>query len=93
MASKDISYWYRLGRIGSSYGLAIWLSFRKVEKYFLSNLTWSFQSSSQILIGANPFLSGQEEIVSPESLLNFFHRKGSFTWDKLIAEWQGPLPL
>lgn len=93
MVRKDISYWFRLGRTGSNYGSAISLSFQKVEKFFLRNLTWSFQSGSRILIGIDSFLGGQEEIVLPDSLLNFFYRKRIFTWDKLIDEWQGPFPL
>lgn len=79
MGSKDISYWFRLGRIGSIYGSAIWLSFRKIEGFFLKYLVWSFQSGSRILIGFDTFLSGQEEIILPGTLLNFFHRKGFFT--------------
>jgi len=88
-----VAHWYRLGRIGSKYGSAIWLCFRKIEHYFLKNLIWSFQSDSRIIIGIDPFICGHEKISPPERLLSFFHRKGFFTWDKLIATWQGPIPL
>lgn len=79
MANKNISYWYRLGRIGSTYESAISMSFRKVEAYFLRNLVWSLQSGNRIIIGIDPFLSGGKDIFFLEMLLNFFHRKGYFT--------------
>lgn len=93
MGGKEMAHWYRLGRIGSKHGSAIWLSFRKIEHYFLKNLIWSFQSGSKIIIGIDPFISEREKIYIPENLLSFFHRKGFFTWDKLIASWQGPVPM
>lgn len=71
----------------------IWLSFRKLEQYFLKNLKWCFQSGSRILIGLDPISSGHECISIPERILFFLHCKGIFTWDKLIAGYHGPLPI
>lgn len=93
MGGKDIVHWYRVGGIGSKYGFAIWLSFRKIEYYFLKNLIWSFQSDNRLFIGTDSFISRCEKIYVLVNLLSFFHRKGFFTWDKLIAAWQGPIPL
>ncbi len=93
MGGKDLSYWFRMGRIGSIYGSASWLSFHKIEGLFLKNLIWSFQSGIKILIGMDTFLSRQEDMTLLKALLKFFHMKGYFTWDKLIAEWNGPLPI
>lgn len=63
MGGKEMAHWYRLGRIGSKHGSAIWLSFRKIEHYFLKNLIWSFQSGSKIIIGIDPFISGREKFI------------------------------
>lgn len=93
MANKDITYWFRMGKIGVAYGSAIWLSFRKVEKFFLKNLVWSFQSGNKILIGIDLIMGGGDANNISQRLLNLFHRKGFFTWDKLIAAWQGPFPI
>ena len=93
MKGKDMEQQFRIGRIEATYGSAIWLSFRKIEQYFLKNLKWSLQSGSRIIIGIDPILSSWESISIPERLLIFFHRNGIFMWDKLIIAWQGPLPL
>lgn len=93
MRKKDISFWFRKGRIGSPFGSSIWLSLRKIEIYFLENLVWRFHSGKKILIGKDHFLSGFEVIDVPESLLSFFHRKGFFYWDNLIVGWQGSIPI
>lgn len=93
MRGKDMEYWFRIGRIGGTYGSAIWLSFRKIEQYFLRNLKWSLQFGNKILIGIDPILSGRESISILERLLILFHINGIFTWDKLISAWKGPLPL
>lgn len=92
MRGKGLEYWYRLGRIGTKYGSAIWLSFRKLEKFFLKHLKWCLQSGSRILIGVDPILSGRERISILEKILLFLHYKGFFTWDKLIVGWHGPHP-
>jgi len=78
MGGKDMEHWFRLGRIGTTYGSAIWLSFRKIEQYFLKNMKWSLQSDSRILIGIDPLMCGRENITIPERLLIFFHRKRFF---------------
>ena len=93
LGRKNISFWYSKGRIGSSHRSSIWLSLHKIERLFLENLIWSFQSGKKILIGKDVFLSGTEEISIPESLLTFLHRKGILFWDSLITRWQGPIPI
>lgn len=55
LGRKDLSHWFRLGRIGSSYGSPIWLSLRKIESFFLENLIWRFQYGKKILIGKDFF--------------------------------------
>lgn len=72
---------------------AIWNNLRKIEKYFIGNLKWSFQTGNRILIGINPIMSGRETISISDRFLFFFHGKGFFTWDKLMSGWQGPLPI
>lgn len=72
---------------------AIWLNFRKVEKYFIKNLKWRIHSGSSILIGFDPIVCSRGNISIPENLLYFLHRNGNFTWDKLISAWCGPVPL
>lgn len=89
--NKGLEHWYRLGRIGSKYGSAIWLSFRKLERFFMKHLKWCLQPGSRILIGLDPILSGRECISIPKKILLFLHCKGFFTWDKLIVGWHGPL--
>lgn len=93
LGKKDISFWFRKGRIGFPSGSSIWLSLRKIESYFPGNLVWRFQSGKKILIGKDQFLSGAEVIEFPEPLLIFLPRKGFFYWDSLIAGWQGPVPI
>jgi len=93
MKGRDIKHWYKKGRIGSKYGSAIWLSFWKIEHYFLKNLKWKFQMGSIIFIGIDPFVGGREAISIPKQLLCFFHRIGIFTWDKLISACHGPIPI
>lgn len=93
LGRKDLPFWFRKGKIGTSYGSSIWLSFRKIENYFLKKLIFHFQYGSKILIGKDQFLSGAEEVNVPESLLKFFHRRGLFFWDSLISSWQASIPL
>eukprot|EP00253_Pinus_taeda_P024795 PITA_24795 len=93
LGRKDLTFWFREGRIGAPYGSPIWLSFHKIENFFLKNLIWRFQFGNNILIGKDQFLSGAEEINVPIPLLNFFHRRDLFFWDSLIATWQGSIPL
>lgn len=93
LRGKDLSFWLRKERIGSSIGSPIWLSLRKIGKFFLVNLIWQFQSRKRILIGRDQFMSGAEVIVVQNPLLKFLHRKGLFNWDSLIGGWLGPIPL
>lgn len=93
LGRKSLQFWFKKGTIGASYASPIWLSFRRIELYFLKNLIWHFQTGSKILIGKDRFKCGAEELNIPEPLLNFFHRRGMFYWDSLIAGWQGPIPL
>lgn len=51
LGRKDLTFWFRKGKTGASYGSSIWLSFHKLETYLLKNLIWCFQSGSKILIG------------------------------------------
>lgn len=78
LGRKNLSFWIRKACIGPAHGSPIWLSLRKVEKLFLKNLIWQFESRDRILVGRDSFLCGKEEICIPDFLLDFLHRKGIF---------------
>lgn len=92
MKIKNMEYWLRTRAIGSKHGSSIWLSLRKIEKYFIKNLKWRIHTGSRILICIHPIAYGREDISIPESLLSFFHRNGIFTWDMLISACEA-MPL
>lgn len=93
MKGKNLEHWHRTGAIGTKHGSAIWLSFRKVEKYFLKNLRWRIHTGNNILIGLDSIACSRGFTSFPEILLFYLHRNGIFTWDKLISEWCGLDPL
>jgi len=88
-----MEFWFHFGSIWVKCGSTIWNSLRKIEKYFIGNLKWSFHSGNRILIGIDPIMSGHETISISDRLLFFLHGKGFLTWDKLISSCQGPLPI
>jgi len=69
------------------------MSFHKIESYFLKNLIWNLQTGNKILIGIDLIMGGCDNINISKTMINFFHRKGFFTWNKLIASWLGPFPI
>lgn len=79
MASRDISYWYGKGKIGSPLASTIWMSFCKIEPTFLKNLVWSLQTGKNIFIGLDPIMGWGDNINISHQLMDFFHRKGYFT--------------
>jgi len=58
MKGKNLEYWFKTGAIGTKHGSAIWLSLRKIEKYFIKNLKWRIHTGSRILIGFDPIACG-----------------------------------
>lgn len=64
MKGRNLEYWYRRRSIGARKGLAIWLSLRKIQHFFLENLRWNLFFGSRILIGIDPILNGRETFFS-----------------------------
>lgn len=89
MLNRDMEFWYRRGSIGVRHGSTIWLSLRKIQSYFLKNLRWNLFASNRIMIGLDSIVGGCEEVLFPECLLNLFHKRRFFTWDKLISFGMG----
>jgi len=46
-----------------------------------------------IFISFDSIAYSQGTMSFPETLLFALHRKGYFTWDHLITDWCGPVPL
>ena len=87
MGNKDLIYWYRKGTIGYPQGSTIWLSFRKIESFFLQNLYWNIQNGRNVYIGFDHIVGIGENFIIPPNIIMAFHRKGIFTWSQIIAEW------
>ena len=90
---RGIEFWFRSDSIGIQQGSAIWHSFKKVQRYFLSNLKWKIFTGRKILIGLDPIAGFQGTLQGPPSLLFFLHRSGYFTWNRIIKDWCGPSPM
>ena len=90
---RSLEFWFRSGSLGIKQGWAIWLSFRRIEQYFLDNLKWKKISGRKISIGLDSFarFKGNLQILNP--LLLLLHRLGIFTWDRIIDRWSGPYPM
>lgn len=93
LGNKDFAFWYIKGTIGSIQGSAIWQSFRKIQSFFLQNLSWSFQNGNKIFIGLDPIFGAGKDWSIPQEIINVFQRAGIFVWGQVIASWQGPFPI
>lgn len=93
MGNKDITFWYKKATIGSSHGFAIWMSFWKIESFFLQNLSWSLQNGIKLFIGFDPIFGFGEDINIPPQIIQILHRMGIFTWSRATAGWQGSIPI
>jgi len=78
--------------LGIKRGSAIWLSLRKNQPFIMRNFRWKIFSGTNIFIG---FDSIQDGLTSPlpPALVTYFHKRGIFTWDKLIKSWTNTTPV
>jgi len=90
---RDIEFWFRLHSIGLQHGFAIWLSFRRIQHYFLSNLKWQIHSGRKVLMGIDSFAGFRGLSSVPSSIIFHLHRAGLFSWDRVIKDWKGPSPV
>jgi len=93
LKGRSLEHWFRSDLIGIKQGSAIWHNVRKNGKYFLKNLKWRMYSGRNIFIGIDSFAGYRGILPVPDPLLFALHRMGLFTWDKIIAEWRGLLPI
>lgn len=93
LKGRSLEHWFRFGSIGIKQGSAIWHSFRKNGKYFLKNLKWRMYSGRNIFISIDSFAGYRWILPVPDPLLFVLHRMGLFTWDKIIADWRGFVPI
>eukprot|EP00253_Pinus_taeda_P021713 PITA_21713 len=91
LKGKGIVFWYKRKTLGKKSGSAIWLSFRKLQQFFLDNLRWKIYTGASILIGIDCILNGPSSF--PPSLILYLQNKGIFTWDKLINSWSSFSPV
>lgn len=75
------------------HGSAIWLSFRRVQHFFLSNLKWQIHSGRKVLLGIDSFAGFRGSSSVPSSILFHLHRAGLFSWDRVIKDWNGSSPV
>lgn len=95
LKGRSLEFWFRSGSLGIKQGSAIWLSFRRIEQYFLDNLKWRIFSGRKIFIGLDSFagFKGNLHLQVPDPLLFHLHGSGYFTWDRIIERWNGPYPM
>lgn len=90
---RSLEFWLRFGSIAIKQGSTIWLSFKRIEKYFLNNLKWRIFSRRKIFISFDSFAGFRGNLQVPDPLLFYLHRSGIFTWNRVIKEWRGLSPL
>lgn len=76
LKGRSLEFWFRSGSLGIKQGSAIWLSFRRIEQYFLDNLKWRIFSGRKIFIGLDSFAGFKGNLQVPDPLLFHLHRSG-----------------
>jgi len=93
LKGRSLEFWFRTGSLGIKQGSAIWLSFRRIEQFFLGNLKWNIFSGTKIFIGLDHLAGLKGNLLIPDPLLFHLHRSGFFTWDRIIDRWIDPYPI